>query len=142
MCSCTSCTDSHCWHVEANEVGARNILDLGNTPLVVPPAYENCAFWKTTMTLLNESAQVQRSGFTERRLKVIADLWHITTEHSCREQLPTPSQLEPLQQWLHSADLMKLQTLLSCLTNDIEPLLVLKKVPSPEASVSSDEVAD
>ena len=133
---------SHYWHVAANEVGDQNILDLGDTPLVVPPAYEHCPFWTTTMKLLNESSQVQRLSCSEMRLKVIADLWHITTDHSCRDKAPTPAQLEPLHTWLHTADLMMLQTLLSSLANDIEPLLVMKNLPPPTASVSSDEGAD
>ena len=50
---------SHYWHAEANEVGAQNILDLGNVPLVVPPANENCVFWHTTMSLLKDSPKMQ-----------------------------------------------------------------------------------
>ena len=73
---------------------------------------------------------------------MLSDLWHITTDHSCREQSPNPAQLEPLQKWIHNAELLDLQHLLSRLANEIEPLLVLKNVPSPEDSVSSDEVAD
>ena len=87
---------------------------VGDVPLVVPPANENCVFWNTMMTLLKDSPQVQWLGLSERRLQVLSDLWHITTDHSCREQSPNPAQLEPLKKWLHT----------------------------PEASVSSDEAAD
>ena len=85
---------------------------------------------------------MQRWSLPERGLQVLSDLWHITTDHPCGKQSPGPAQLQPLQTWLHTAELLDLQPLLSRLANEIEPLLVLTNVPSQEASVSLDEAAD
>ena len=71
--------------------------------------------------------------------RVLADIWHITLDHSCLEQPVNQAMLNDVSQWLDSQDWEQLQPKLSHLANVLEPLLVLSETPQQEEPNNKDE---
>ena len=71
--------------------------------------------------------------------KVLADIWHITLDHSCLDLTESQDKMQEVSQWLESQDWEGLQPKLSHLANVLEPLLVLPETPQPEEPNKEDE---
>ena len=71
--------------------------------------------------------------------KVLADIWHITLDHSCLDLAESQAKLPAVTHWLQSQEWERLQPQLSHLANAVEPLLVLTETPQTEEPSADDE---
>ena len=129
---------SHYWQAEANAVGAVRVLSqVEGTPLLIPPSDRNCELWKRALTAIEQAQGVDSLPPLEQ--KVLADIWHITLDHSCLDPTEGQAKMPAVTHWLESQDWERLQPQLSHLAHTVEPLLVLTETPQTAEHSATDE---
>ena len=97
LTGCMATLKSHYWHAEANAVGAVRVLQqLQGAPLLIPPSNRNCKPWKDILTAIEQAEGVGLLPPLEQQ--VLADIWHITLDHSCLDRTVHQGKMQDVSQ--------------------------------------------